>query len=72
MNGEYTHEYDDIIDLPHHVSMKRKHMSAMGRAAQFSAFAALKGYEDAVSETAAANEEEMRRKEEEHEYFEDI
>ena len=44
--------YDDIIDLPHHVSDKRQHMSQRDRAAQFSPFAALTGYEDAVSETA--------------------
>lgn len=44
--------YDDIIDLPHHVSLTRPRMSAHDRAAQFSPFAALTGYEAAVSETA--------------------
>ncbi len=44
--------YDDIINLPHHVSSSRPHMSAHDRAAQFSPFAALTGYEAAVSETA--------------------
>lgn len=44
--------YDDIIDMPHHVSAKRKHMSMTDRAAQFSPFAALTGYDDVVSETA--------------------
>lgn len=47
-----SHDYDDIIDLPHHVSETRKRMSAIDRAAQFSPFAALTGYEDAVKETA--------------------
>ena len=44
--------YEDIIDLPHHVSDKRARMSARDRAAQFSPFAALTGYEAAVEETA--------------------
>ena len=50
--GKTSGKYDSIIDLPHHVSAKRKHMSMTERAAQFSPFAALNGYEDAVSETA--------------------
>ena len=33
--------YDDIINLPHHVSTTRKRMSMIERAAQFSPFAAL-------------------------------
>lgn len=45
-------KYDDIINLPHHQSAKRPHMSMIDRAAQFSPFAALTGYEDAVDETA--------------------
>lgn len=44
--------YDDIIFLPHHKSSKRPQMSLHDRAAQFAPFAALKGYEDAVIETA--------------------
>ena len=60
--GRYIHErkypmqknnqYEDIIDLPHHVSPNRPHMSALERAAQFAPFAALSGYGDAVNETA--------------------
>ena len=46
------HRYDDIINLPHHVSESRPRMSAINRAAQFSPFAALTGYEDAIKETA--------------------
>lgn len=45
-------KYDDIIDLPHHVSKTRPRMSAYDRAAQFSPFMALTGYEEAVEETA--------------------
>ena len=43
--------YDDIIHLPHHVSAKRKRMSLYDRAAQFSPFAALTGYDAAIQET---------------------
>ncbi|MBR3258730.1 MAG: hypothetical protein IKF96_07035 [Eggerthellaceae bacterium] len=47
-------QYADIINLPHHVSSKHPHMSLYDRAAQFAPFAALKGYDDAVEETARA------------------
>ena len=46
------HKYDDIIDLPHHVSKVHGHMSMKDRAAQFSPFAALTGHSDAIDETA--------------------
>ncbi len=45
-------KYDDIIILPHHTSSKHPRMSMLDRAAQFSPFKALTGYEDAVRETA--------------------
>lgn len=45
-------EYEDIIHLPHHVSKKHPQMSMQDRAAQFSPFAALTGYDAAVEETA--------------------
>lgn len=51
-NNENSHKYDDIINLPHYTSKKRPRMSMHDRAAQFSPFAALTGYEDAVEETA--------------------
>ena len=44
-------KYDDIIDLPHHVSSHRAKMSMIGRAAQFAPFAALSGYGEMVKET---------------------
>ena len=44
-------EYDDIINMPHHVSKTHPQMSILARAAQFGAFAALSGYEDAIDET---------------------
>ena len=43
--------YDDIINLPHHESKKYKRMPTINRAAQFTPFAALTGYEDAIEET---------------------
>lgn len=43
--------YDDIMDLPHHVSKTRQKMSMIDRAAQFSPFAALTGYEASIQET---------------------
>ena len=46
------HKYDDIIDLPHHVSARHPQMSPSDRAAQFSPFAALTGHEAAIKETA--------------------
>ena len=44
-------EYDDIIDLPRPKSAHEP-MPMSDRAAQFSPFAALTGYEDAIDETA--------------------
>ena len=51
-------QYDDIINLPHHVSSKHPQMSLRSRAAQFSPFAALTGHSEAVEETARLTEEE--------------
>lgn len=52
MQNNDDHRYDDMIDLPHHVSTKHPQMSLYERAAQFSAFKALTGYEDCVTEAA--------------------
>lgn len=49
---EDTCRYDDIINLPHHLSSAHPHMPIGDRAAQFSPFAALTGYDDAILETA--------------------
>lgn len=45
-------KYDDIINLPHFVSKKYPQMSMRDRAAQFSPFAALTGYDAEIKETA--------------------
>lgn len=51
MMGKEKHVYDDIINLPHHVSDKHPRMPIYDRAAQFSPFAALTGHTDAIKET---------------------
>ena len=51
--------YSDIIDLPHHVSPKRKHMPLLDRAAQFSPFAALTGYDEDVKEAGRLTDEKL-------------
>ncbi len=53
------HRYDDIINLPHHQSATRPHMSNYDRAAQFAPFAALTGYDDAVKETARLTDKKV-------------
>ena len=52
-------DYSNIIDHPHHQSQTRPHMSMIARAAQFSPFAALTGYGDAVDETARLTSEKV-------------
>lgn len=52
-----THEYDDIINLPHYQSKTHKPMSKEARAAQFAPFAALTGHEAAVKETERLTED---------------
>ena len=64
-----TGKYNDIINLPHHVSTKYPKMSMMERAAQFSPFAALTGHGDAIEETARVT---MDRKELDEQAKEDI
>ena len=54
-----TGEYDDIINLPHHVSKTRPQMSMLERAAQFAPFQALTGYGAAIQETARRTEDKI-------------
>lgn len=56
--------YEDIIHLPHHVSKTRPPMSMADRAAQFSPFAALTGYDDAILETGRLTDEKLEAGEE--------
>ncbi len=60
MNGKY----DEIIDLPHHVSKTRPQMPMSDRAAQFSPFAALTGYDSAIKETGRLTDEKIELGEE--------
>lgn len=53
------HTYDDILNMPHHVSTKHPRMDGIDRAAQFSPFAALTGYDAAIEETARLTEEKV-------------
>ena len=57
-------EYDDIIDLPRPKS-KHEPMPMSDRAAQFSPFAALTGYGDAIDETARLTHRRIELREEE-------
>ena len=57
--------YADIIGLPHWDSPTHPRMSLLERAAQFSPFAALSGYDDAVKETARLTDEKTVLSEEE-------
>ena len=50
--------YEDIVDLPHHVSKKHPPMPMIKRAAQFAPFAALRGYEDAIEDTKVRAQQE--------------
>lgn len=50
-------EYEDIINLPHHVSKRHAPMPMLGRAAQFAPFAALTGYDDAIREEGRLTDE---------------
>ena len=52
-------QYEDIIHLPHHVSKTRPQMSMLDRAAQFSPFAALTGYDSAIKETGRLTDEKL-------------
>ena len=49
--------YDDIINLPRHISKVHPEASMADRAARFSPFAAISGYEDMVREAARVTEE---------------
>lgn len=59
--------YGDIIRLPRPVSRTKRPMPRPDRAAQFSSFAALTGYEEAVKETARLTAERREPDEERQE-----
>ena len=55
--------YEDIINLPHHVSKRHRQMPLVERAAQFAPFAALEGQAAAVSSTAQRVRSQMEEQE---------
>ena len=59
--------YDDIIDMPHHVSLNRGRMSNIDRAAQFSSFEALTGHEEQIEEAARLTDGKLQLNPEETE-----
>ena len=62
-----TDNYEDIINLPHHVSTRHPQMSMMNRAAQFAPFAALTGHSAAIEETARLTESQQELADEDSE-----
>lgn len=57
--GGHRADEDDMLNLPHHQSSTRHHINILNRAAQFSPFAALTGYNDKVRETARLTDEKI-------------
>ena len=55
-----NNRYDEIINLPHHVSKTRPQMPMSDRAAQFAPFAALTGYDSAIKETGPLTALDMK------------
>lgn len=60
-------KYDDIINLPHHNSVKHPRMARLARAAQFAPFAALTGLDDEMDETARLTDRKIELDENEKE-----
>ena len=56
--------YEDIINLPYHVSATKPQMSMIDRAAQYSPFAALTDYDAAIKETGRLTDEKIEMDEE--------
>ncbi len=59
--------YEDIIHLPHHQSSTRPHMSMLSRAAQFSPYAALVGFDGVIAETGRLTDRRIELSESEKE-----
>lgn len=60
-----TNKYDEIINMPRHISLNRKKMSLQDRCAQFTPFSALTGYEEAISEAGRETSKKVELSEEE-------
>ena len=59
-----NNRYNEIINLPHHVSKTRPQMPMSDRVAQFAPFAALTGYDSAIKETGRLTDERIELDEE--------
>ena len=46
------HNYDDIINMPRHISSKHPQMKIIDRAAQFAPFAALTGHKESINDAS--------------------
>lgn len=57
-------KYNDIINLPHHVSNTRNPMTLYNRAVQFAPFSALKGYDSAIEEESRITSKKIELDEE--------
>lgn len=66
-NQNDPHRYDDMLEMEHHVSGTHRHMTMEQRAAQFSPFAALTGYDEAIQESSRLTSRRMKLSEEEQE-----
>ena len=64
-------KYDDIIDLPHHQSETRPHMTMRNRGAQFAPFAALTGYGEMIDDAVREYREAYDSGDESESPFED-
>lgn len=64
MSNALQNRYQEIIELPHHISKTRPQMPMSDRAAQFAPFAALTGYDSAIKETGRLTDERIALDEE--------
>lgn len=64
--------YEDIINLPHHVSKRHPQMSMWNRAAQFAPFAALTGYEAAIGKMVPTDINDNKYKNYEEDCLSDV
>ena len=55
-----VNKYEDMVYMPHYVSLKHPRMSIRNRAAQFAPFAAVTGHEESVREAARFTEEKFK------------
>lgn len=64
MSNALQNRYQEIIELPHHISKTRPQMPMSDRATQFAPFAALTGYDSAIKETGRLTDERIALDEE--------